>query len=451
MVLLGLKFVFARVRRTRKQTSAMEVIVIVDPVSTGARMAEVASSRGFRVVSLWSKECTPQIRGALAGIRDGYEAVEEQASIAVTVEAIQDQLRRTSSSATVSACIPGMETGVKLADLISLHLGLLPHGSGNAAFAGGDRRNKHVQQKALEKSGLRAVREVCGSKWQDVKDFLGDLGLPMVVKPVQSGGTDGVKLCQSLEEAEEHFSHLNATKRRVDSPDTAILCQEFLAGQEYAVDHVSRNGVHKTVMTWVYEKKALNGSTFVYLAARPLETKECPPEMISYTRAVLDALQVRNGATHAEVKMTPDGPCLVEVNMRMMGANGAFISLARLLTGTSQVDATLDSLNQKRFDALPDVPRAFGTSGLMVALVSYSAGTVTSTPGYERMKKLATFLELNSSISCGSAVAVTVDAFTISGHLLLAGSNDQIRADVAEVRRLEEEGLFCFATFSCLA
>ena len=210
MVLLGLKFVFARVRRTRKQTSAMEVIVIVDPVSTGARMAEVASSRGFRVVSLWSKECTPQIRGALAGIRDGYEAVEEQASIAATVEAIQDQLRRTSpSSATVlSACIPGNETGVKLADLISLHLGLLPHGSGNATFAGGDRRNKHVQQKALEKSGLRAVREVCGSKWQDVKDFLGDLGLPMVVKPVQSGGTDGVKLCQSLEEAEEHFSYI---------------------------------------------------------------------------------------------------------------------------------------------------------------------------------------------------------------------------------------------------
>ncbi|CAK9048608.1 unnamed protein product, partial [Durusdinium trenchii] len=340
-------------------------------------------------------------------IRDGYEAVEEQASIAATVEAIQDQLRRTSpSSATVlSACIPGSEPGVQLADLISLHLGLLPHGSGNATFAGGDRRNKHVQQKALEKSGLRAVREVCGSKWQDVKDFLGDLGLPMVVKPVQSAGTDG----------------------------------EFLAGQEYVVDHVSRNGVHKTVMTWVYEKKALNGSTFVYLATRPLETKECPPEMISYTRAVLDALQVRNGATHAEVKMTPDGPCLVEVNMRMMGANGAFISLARLLTGTSQVDATLDSLNQKRFDALPDVPRAFGTSGLMVSLVSYSAGTVTSTPGYERMKKLATFLELHTSISCGSAVAMTVDVFTIPGLLVLAGSNDQIRADVAEVRRLEEE------------
>ena len=140
----------------------------------------------------------------------GYEAVEEQASIPDTVEAIKDKLRCTSNSATtaISACIPGTESGVKLADLISLHCNLLPHGSGNAAFAGGDRRNKHVQQKALEKSGLRAVREVCGSKWQDVKDFLGDLGLPMVVKPVQSGGTDGVKLCQSLEEAEEHFSYI---------------------------------------------------------------------------------------------------------------------------------------------------------------------------------------------------------------------------------------------------
>ncbi|CAK9012453.1 unnamed protein product [Durusdinium trenchii] len=424
----------------------MAVIVLVDPLSTGARMAEVASSRGFRVVLLWSKECTPQTLGVLAMIR-GYEAVEEQASIPDTVEAIKDKLRCTSNSATtaISACIPGTESGVKLADLISLHCNLLPHGSGNAAFAGGDRRNKHVQQKALEKSGLRAVREVCGSKWQDVKDFLGDLGLPIVVKPVQSGGTDGVKLCQSLEEAEEHFSHLNATKRTVFSSDTAILCQEFLAGQEYVVDHVSRNGVHKTVMTWVYEKKALNGSSFICLATRPLETKDCPPEIISYTRAVLDALQVGNGATHAEVKMTPDGPCLVEVNMRMMGASGAFISLARLLTGTSHADATLDSLSQERFDALPDIPRAFGTSGVMISLVSYSAGTVTSTPGYERMKKLATFVELHTSISCGSAVAATVDAVTIAGLLLLAGSDDQIREDVAEVRLLEKEGLFCFA------
>ncbi|CAK9058423.1 unnamed protein product [Durusdinium trenchii] len=423
----------------------MEVMVLVDPVSTGAVMADIASSRGFKVLVLWSKMCSPG-SGPGAVIQGTYEAVEEQASIPATIKAIRDTLRRVPSSATkISACIPGFETGVMLSNLVSLHLGLLPHGSGNAPFKGGDRQNKHVQQKALEKFGLRTVREVFGYTWEDVEDRLRNLGLPIVVKPVQSGGNDGVKLCQSLQEVEEHFSHLCNTKRKLQSSSAGILLQEFLVGQEYIVDHVSRNGVHKTVMTWVSERQAANGGDFVYLATRPLQAKDCPSEVISYVRAVLDALQIRNGATHSEVKMTPHGPCLVEVNLRMMGANGAYVSLARLLTGTSHPDATLDSLNPELFDALPDVPRDFKTSGLIVSLVSYSFGIVASTPGFDRMKKLASFLELHTSISYGSAVKPSVDAFTMAGYLVLAGSCEQIREDVAQVRRFEKEGLFCFA------
>ena len=37
-----------------------------------------------------------------------------------------------------------------------------------------------------------------------------------------------------------------------------------------------------------------------------------------------------------------------------------------------------------------------------------------------------------------------MDTFTHAGILLLAGSEDQIWADIVEVRRLEKEGLFCF-------
>ena len=40
----------------------------------------------------------------------------------------------------------------------------------------------------------------------------------------------------------------------------SVLCQEFLRGKEYVVDHVSRDGVHKVVMVWVYDKRPCNGS-----------------------------------------------------------------------------------------------------------------------------------------------------------------------------------------------
>lgn len=41
--------------------------------------------------------------------------------------------------------------------------------------------------------------------------------------------------------------------------------------------------------------------------------------------------------------MTATGPCLVELNSRVNGAAGAWIPLARALTGYTQVDATVDA------------------------------------------------------------------------------------------------------------
>ena len=415
------------------------MVVLVDPVSAGALLVDIVLSRGFGVLVLWSKEHAESSPLMSKGV---YKAVKEQVSIPETVKAIKGAL---SPGSAIIACIPGTESGVNLADLISIWLGLLANGSGNRPFPAGDRRNKHVQNSVLKGiAGCRAIHEVRGCAWEEVRDSCRELGLPMVVKPVQSGGTDGVKLCHSMKAVEEHFRHLQATKRKVASSDHAILLQEFLVGQEYAVDHVSRDGVHKTVMTWLYEKQPANGGDFVYLGMRPVETKECPSDLIPYTRSVLDALDIQNGATHAEVMMTADGPCLIEVNVRIMGANGSYISLARLLTGTSHVDAVLDCIDQKRFDALPDVPKPFQASGQMVFLISSSSGIVASTPAYEVMKKMDSFLDLRTSISPGSAVEVTVDGFTCAGMLALAGSEDQIWADIVEVRRLEKECLFCF-------
>jgi len=45
--------------------------------------------------------------------------------------------------------------------------------------------------------------------------------------------------------------------------------------------------------------------------------------LIDYTVGCIDALAIANGATHNEIMMTKDGPCLVEVNCRVHGHSGA--------------------------------------------------------------------------------------------------------------------------------
>merc|ERR1719373_694776 len=238
-------------------------------------------------------------------------------------------------------------------------------------------------------------------------------------------------------------------QRKVGAQDAAVLVQEFLKGQEYVVDHVSRDGVHKCVMVWVYDKRPTNGAAFVYYGMIPVdaESKEAKV-LIEYTQGVLNALKLHNGPTHGEVMMTSDGPCLVEINCRSHGWDGAWVPLAKMLTGGyAQPGVALDShVDGSAFAKIPEVyPSPFKAAGQNVMLVSFFSGTVRSTPGYDKMKKLSSFVALQTGVEVGSTVELTVDLFTAVGVLVLANSDaKKMEADLAEVRKMEKEGLFTF-------
>merc|ERR1711879_895310 len=170
--------------------------------------------------------------------------------------------------------------------------------------------------------------------------------------------------------------------------------------------------------------------------------------LIQYTRGVLDALGLANGPTHGEVMMTPDGPCLVEMNCRSHGWDGAWVPLAEMLCGYAQPAVALDShLHPERFELIPSVmPSPFRASGQAVMLISYFTGKVLATPGYDKMKQLPSFAALQTGYGQGCKVEVTVDLFTAVGVLMLANSDpEQLERDLAEVRQIEKEGIFVFA------
>ncbi len=97
------------------------------------------------------------------------------------------------------------------------------------------------------------------------------------MKPTNSAGSDGVKLCNSMEEAKEHFHHLLTVEAVNGGYNTQVLCQEFLRGKEYVVDHVSRDGVHKTMAVWMYDKRRGTGvslSILAYVPSTPRATRQ---------------------------------------------------------------------------------------------------------------------------------------------------------------------------------
>jgi hypothetical protein len=196
------------------------------------------------------------------------------------------------------------------------------------------------------------------------------------------------------------------------------------------------------MMVWVYDKRPANNSAFVYFGMVPVDPNSMEAKiLIPYARGVLDVLGVQNGPSHAEVILTPTGPCLVEMNVRSHGGDGNWRSLARGLTGGySQVEITVDSyLDKKQFSIVPNLPPTpFKASGQEVILVSFSRGKVIGTPGYDVIRGLQSFVYMETGIKVGSFVERTVDLLTGIGSVILMHEDVSVlNADISLIREME--------------
>jgi biotin carboxylase len=334
-----------------------EAVVVVDPFSTGAVLAADLFQRGYKVIALYSANLDQLLNVANLvpkGVTVSFEAV---VPFDDNLGVIQERLAAL-KAVRVVAVLPGAETGVELADALSEAMGLVTNGTAQSEA----RRNKYVMGETVRAAGLRAVRQQRATTWQEVEGFLADWTpnpFKLIVKPLESAGSDDVTLCHSLPEARKAFEHIMGKVNGLGLVNEAVLVQEYLEGQEYVLDLVSRNGVHKVAALWVYDRRAVNGAGFVCFGQRLLTADEPHlRELIEYQKKVITALGIKHGPTHGELKWCNGEPVLVEVGARCHGAEGMWQKVANAVYGYDQVQCTLESyFSAEKFAAIPDEVR----------------------------------------------------------------------------------------------
>ena len=96
---------------------------------------------------------------------------------------------------------------------------------------------------------------------------------------------------------------------------------------------------------------------------------------------------------------------------------------------------------------LPDKPPSpFKAAGQEVILVSYGRGKVKATPGFEDIKKMESYVYLETGVRPGSIVDYTIDLFTGIGSVILMHHDPKVlEADVERIRQMEKNNeLFTF-------
>lgn len=340
---------------------------------------------------------------------------------------------------TIKLCIPGYESGVELADLLSEKLGLA---NNNSLYSKG-RRDKNIMNKMVAKAGLRTIEQLKSAdleaflKWADQPNTL-----PLVLKPLESANGDGVYFCHNKQDIKNAFQKIMLALNQFGEKNIEVLAEKLNVGQEYIINCVSFAKNHYVAEIWRVKRQPFSTIYDTVEMVSPFEEEWDPLRL--YTQNVLDALFIYYGASTTEVKFTKEGgPLLIETSARLMA--GAPLSFSHQILGFTQLSLLLEAFLQSDcFLKRLEKERSFlKQKGLGVILISDCEGTLKNNIRVKFFDDLSTLHSYHIQGKSGKYLYKTINSLTAPGEVFLMGENlDLLREDYHRIRLAEEQGLY---------
>ena len=244
--------------------------------------------------------------------------------------------------------VPGTEDGVILATKLANDLNLLCNPIENIDAI----TLKNEMQNRLAEKGLRSIKgQVVRSLDEAIEYYDKENLKEVVVKPIYSAASVGVRLCSDRQEMIDAVTEVFNLKGVYGNELTELVIQERVNGQEYVVDTVSCNGFHRVTLIWKYNKiKTPEGGNIYDYDVTVNELGIGEAELVEYAYDVIDALGIRYGPVHGEYMVDEKGPVLIEVNCRPHGGS-MDAEYLDMISGQHETDSSLDSyLNPEKFN-----------------------------------------------------------------------------------------------------
>ncbi|GAB7143791.1 ATP-grasp domain-containing protein [Mycobacterium riyadhense] len=341
------------------------------------------------------------------------------------------------------AVIAGCDHGVEFADALSEALHPLTGAPTNGTALSAARRDKYLMIERIKDCGLRGARQIKVRSEDQLRDWHAQLGGMAILKPLRSAANDGVTWCPTPEDSLLAFRRLNGRENVVNLPNDGVVAQEYLIGAEYLVNTVSRDGLHHVCDIWKTHRISANGVADLVVACQILpSTGEIQDQLVPYALDVLDALDIRYGAGHIEIKMTPDGPCLIEVGARVAGQD--LPGYTAMAVGESQTEWMVDAyINPDRFKQRHGRPYELARNVAWALMVAPRSGVLAGYRGLEAIKELESFCDMRLLVKPGQQLHRTIDDSTYPISLTLMHAIDEVLLrDLATLRYLDGEGFY---------
>ncbi|MDX8031360.1 ATP-grasp domain-containing protein [Lentzea sp. BCCO 10_0856] len=407
------------------------IVAIVDAYSSARYLAPAFQERGYDCLHVRSVADPNPAYARSYRPGDFVAEIVHEGDVEVTVKAIAQY---------APVClIPGTESGVEMADVLSEALGVRTNGTERSSA----RRDKHRMLETVRAAGVPTARQLLATDLDALMDWYGDAGGKVVLKPLSSAGNDGIHFCDTADEVRAAFHALIGTDSALGEENRAALAQEYLVGGEYLVNTVSLDGQHHVTDIWRMHHMSANGVHDLGASAQLLPRHGADQDALAdYTFEVLDALGLRNGPAHSEVKLTPNGPRLIETAARMCGAD-LHLPVAAAI-GSSQVEWTVDAYVEperflERWVSGYELVRHAG----LVNMSCPAEGTLRGYPKMADLRGMDSFHDLLLNVRPGERIHRTIDDWTYPMRVYLVHETESVVLhDIMTARHLDGDGFY---------
>lgn len=287
--------------------------------------------------------------------------------------------------------------------------------------------NKAEMRQCLKESGVpipQFFRVSSKEEYEEAIDYFKTSKLKCIVKPADNSGSRGVDLLSDLSDEELISRAYEYSKSYSRGGD--IVVEEYMEGPEVSVETLSVDGECHIIQ--ITDKLTTGAPYFVEMghsepSAQPEDIKVRISEVAS---AAVKAIGIENGPSHTEIKVTKDGPKIVELGARLGGDN-ITTHLVPLSTGVDMVECCIKiALGEK-----PDLERKCEL-GSAICYFKTEKGIITNIIGIEDAKKLYGVMQVSIVHGIGEKVSEIKNSIDRIGFVIAQGENAVNAVEICE-------------------
>lgn len=214
------------------------------------------------------------------------------------------------------------------------------------------------------------------------------VNLPYVVKPTRGFGKQFSAICLTKQDLKAFTSTVIAARADSDPMIDQLISreyivEEYISGTLYSAETIVQDGVTSLFATTIRFRSS-HSEMLEMTSTMPSELNATDKqEMGQYVQDVFSALDLKVGLYHVEIMCDEKGPCLIEINARMIG--GVAPRLYQMLSGIDPFELLIRLHLGEQLD-IDD--RHIKNGGTTVVVGARTSGTVVASYDSKQLEAL---------------------------------------------------------------